>query len=149
MSMKETERITILDNVIAKRIKQKHAAKQLDISIRQVRRMTRRYQREGKAGLIHRLRGKEGNRRIAQEEKDRVIAIIRKQYTDFGPTLAYEKLVAGHSIPFGLDTLRKEMITQQLWLPKRRHVMVIHGYRDRRDCFGELGTTGWFSPPLV
>ena len=47
MSMKETERITIMDNLIAKRIKQKHASKQLGISIRQVQRMVKRYKREG------------------------------------------------------------------------------------------------------
>lgn len=47
MSMKETERIAIMDNLVAKRIKQKHASWQLRISVRQVRRMVTRYKREG------------------------------------------------------------------------------------------------------
>ena len=53
MSTKETERITIMDNLIAKRIKQKHAARQLNISVRQVKRIMRRYKREGVTGLVH------------------------------------------------------------------------------------------------
>ncbi len=57
MNMKETERITIMDNLIAKRIKQRHASKQLGISVRQVRRMVKRYKQEGIAGLVHKGEG--------------------------------------------------------------------------------------------
>lgn len=138
MSTKETQRITIMDNLLAKRIKQKHAAQQLGISIRQVRRLKRRYQQDKIAGLVHQLRGKEGNRRIVQTEKDRLITIVREKYADFGPTFALEKLTQYHGCTFGVDTLRKEMITINIWHPKKRKTLVIHQMRDRRSCFGEL-----------
>ncbi|OGG37054.1 hypothetical protein A3J20_05280 [Candidatus Gottesmanbacteria bacterium RIFCSPLOWO2_02_FULL_42_29] len=138
MSAKEAERITVMDNLIEKRIKQKHASRQLDISVRQVRRLMKRYKREGVAGLIHLGRGRPGNRAIPQTEKDRAINIIRKRYYDFGPTFALEKLKDNHGMTFGVDTLRQEMIIAGLWKPRKRKVKDIHPYRERRACLGEL-----------
>src|SRR3989338_4995282 len=98
MSVKETERTTVMDNLIAKRIKQKHAARQLGISVRQVRRIMKRYKREEAAGLAHLGRGRPSNRMIPQTEKDRAIKIIEEHYHDFGPTLALEKLKDHHQV---------------------------------------------------
>lgn len=138
MSAKETERITVMNNLIEKRIKQRHAAKQLGISVRQVQRILKRYKREGAAGLVHLGRGKASNRVIAQKEKDRAINLIRKYYHDFGPTFALEKLKEHHAVFLGVDTLRKEMINQGIWKPRKRKIKNIHPYRERRACLGEL-----------
>lgn len=138
MSNKETERITVMDNLLAKRLKQKHAARQLNISIRQIQRMLKRYKREGVAGLVHLGRGKVSNRVISQKEKDRAINIIKEHYHDFGPTFALEKLKEHHGVLFGVDTLRKEMISTELWKARRRKVKNIHPYRERRACLGDL-----------
>jgi transposase len=138
MSSKETERITVMDHLIAKKIKQKHAARQLGLSIRQVRRLSKRYKREGASGLVHLLRGKPGNRAISREKKDQAVAIIKKCYPDFGPTLACEKLSDIHSISFSDETVRIIMIAEGLWFPKKRKVRNIHPYRERRACLGEL-----------
>lgn len=138
MSAKETERITVMDNLIAKRIKQKHAAKQLGISVRQVQRILKQYKRDGVAGLVHLGRGRPSNRTIVQKEKDRAIHIVRQHYHDFGPTFALEKLKEFHGITFGVDTLRKEMTDTKLWQAKTRKVKTVHPYRERRACLGEL-----------
>jgi len=138
MSAKEAERISVLDDVKARRLKQRQAAGILGISARQLRRILRRYKQEGKQGLIHRSRGRISNRAIAQEEKDRAIEIIRQCYVDFGPTLAHEKLQEQHGVQFGVDTLRKEMIKQGLWRAKIRKVKNLHPYRQRRACIGEM-----------
>lgn len=138
MSVKETERITVMDNLIEKRIKQKHAARQLNISIRQVQRILKRYKRDGTVGLVHLGRGMVSNRTVPQKEKDRVINIIREHYHDFGPTFALEKLKDHHHVAFGVDTLRKEMVIAGFWKAGKRKVKEIHPYRERRACLGEL-----------
>lgn len=138
MSAKETERITVMDNLIAKRIKQKHAARQLNISVRQIQRILKRYRREEAAGLVHLGRGKVSNRVIPQQEKDRAISIVKERYHDFGPTFALEKLKEYHAIHFGVDTLRKEMISAGIWTAKKRKIKNIHPYRERMACLGEL-----------
>ena len=136
--MKETERIAIMDNLIAKRIKQKHAAKQLGISVRQVRRMLKRYKGEGVTGLTHKSRGKVGNRAMPIEKKDQIIRLIKKNYPDFGPTLAAEKLFELNSISVSEEKVRLLMIEEGLWKAKHHKQVVIHTYRERRSCVGEL-----------
>ena len=138
MSAKEAERIAVMENLIAKRIKQKYAAGQLDISVRQTQRLIGKYKKDGVEGLTHKSRGRKGNRAINQKEKDRAIDLIRKYYPDFGPTFALEKLSENHGILFGVDTLRKEMIAANLWKAKSRKINDIHPYRERRACTGEL-----------
>lgn len=138
MSAKEAERITVMENLISKRIKQKHAARQLDISVRQTQRLIEKYKKDGVKGLTHKSRGRKGNRAINQKEKDRATDLIRKYYPDFGPTFALEKLMENHGILFGVDTLRKEMIAANLWKAKSRKIKDVHPYRERRACVGEL-----------
>lgn len=138
MSAKETERIPILENLVAKRIKQKHAAAQLKLSVRQVRRILARYKQKEVAGLVHKNQGQRSNRAIDQKEKDRAITLMRQYYHDFGPTFAHEKLKEHHGISFGVETLRKEMIKQHIWMPTKRKVENFHPYRERRACIGEL-----------
>lgn len=138
MSMKETERIAIMDNLVAKRIKQKHASLQLGISVRQVQRMVKRYTREGIAGLMHKSRGRVGNRMLAPEKRAQVILRIKRQYPDFGPTLASEKLRERDGIAVSRETVRQLMIKEQLWKIHHRKEVIIHTYRERRSCVGEL-----------
>lgn len=138
MSAKETERIAIMEALKEKRMKQKQAARVLGITTRQVRRVFIRYKTEGAAGLAHKSRGRVSNRAIAQEEKDRAIELVRKHYSDFGPTFAHEKLVENHGMKSSVSTLRREMIRQGLWEVKKREARATHPYRRRRACLGEL-----------
>lgn len=138
MSVKEADRIAVMDKLIDKRIKQKHAARQLHLSTRQIRRLMKKYKKEGKTGLIHKSRGRKGNRGITQAKKEEIISLIGKHYPDFGPTLAGEKLSELHGISFSDETIRKIMTWGNLWKPKSKKVKNIHPYRDRRPCLGEL-----------
>jgi transposase len=138
MSAKEVNRISIMDKLVKKEIRQKKAAQILGLSVRQIKRLKKRYQQEGAAGLIHKNRGRESNRKIPAEEIDRVIEIVKKEYWDFGPTLAHEKLVENHGFIFGVEALRQAMIKANLWKAKRNKKPRIHQLRERRVCEGEL-----------
>lgn len=138
MSTKEVERIGIFDRLYKKEIKQKHAAKLLGLTVRQVRRLSKRYKKEGAAGLVHRLRGKESHRKIVQEKIDAAIAVMREKYADFGPTFAHEKLSQLHGVTFSRERLRQAMVNAGLWIAKDRKLISLHQLRDRRECLGEL-----------
>lgn len=138
MSMKEANRIALLDKLVKKEMKQNRAAKLLGISVRQVRRLTKRYKKDGANGIVHHLRGIPSNHRIAEDIVDQAIATIKQKYHDFGPTLAHEKLVAHHGITFSRETLRQAMIMEGIWQPKRQKVMILHQLRERRSYEGEL-----------
>jgi hypothetical protein len=66
------------------------------------------------------------------------LAIIRKRYWDFGPTLAAEKLREVHGIVLGRETLRLWMIDAGIWTDRKQRRKRVHQPRDRRECVGEL-----------
>lgn len=138
MSSKEADRIPVIERLLAGKIKAKHAARELDLSVRQVRRLKKRYKRKGTAGLVHKNRGRSGNRKTPGSEIDRAIGIIKKRYWDFGPTLALEKLKKHHGITFGRETLRKAMIEASIWRVRKQKKPRIHQMRERRPSEGEL-----------
>lgn len=138
MNKKEVERIAIMDNLLEKRTKQEHASKQLGISVRQVQRILRKYKKDGAKGLIHKNRGKEGNRLMSRKIREQIINLIKTNYPDFGPTLACEKLLERDGIKCSSETVRKIMTEAGLWNPKKKQIMEIHTYRERRSCVGEL-----------
>lgn len=138
MSMKETGRIAVLEKCMKKEIKQRHASQMLGLSVRQIRRLVKRYKRLGVNGIPHQSRGRIGNRRLEETERMKITEIVRTRYADFGPTLVHEKLVAHHEIHISRETLRKAMITGNLWHPKRRKLIRLHQMRERRSCEGEL-----------
>ncbi len=138
MSIKETERIAIVGKLIDKKITTLEASKMIGVTTRQVRRIKARYIKEGARGLVHKLRGRQSNKKIDKKELKRAMRIVQEQYSDFGPTLAHEKLVENHRITFSKETLRKQMIKEGIWKVKRRRKKTHHPMRERRACEGEL-----------
>lgn len=138
MSNKEANRIAVLDRLNKKEIKQRKASEILDLSIRQIKRLIRRYRKTGIIGLVHGNRGKVSNHRIDQKEINKVLEIIKLKYADFGPTLAHEKLLENNQINFGVEKLRLSMIDCGLWIQKQRKRVTVHQLRERRKCLGEL-----------
>lgn len=136
--MKETNRITIIEKVSQKAIKQKKAAVLLDITVRQIRRLVRVYRKDGAAGLAHKLRGMPSNHQCDKEALARAVETVRDRYGDFSVTLAHEKLTSLHGFSYSRETLRKEMTAQGLWKPGKHPVPVIHQMRERRCSLGEL-----------
>ena len=116
---------------------QGQAAGVVGCSERHVRRLLRRYEREGDAGFVHRARGKSSNRRFSDEFREQVMVLVQEHYGDFGPTLASEKLAEYHGLSVSRETLRSWMSAEGLWKPKRRQVKH-RQWRERKACFGEM-----------
>jgi hypothetical protein len=68
------------------------AAQQLKVTDRHVRRMLIRIGERGDGGIVHQLRGRPSNRKLAAPWEQKILARIRHRYADFGPTLAAEHL---------------------------------------------------------
>jgi hypothetical protein len=137
MSIKEIDKLKVIHEVLQKRLKQRQAARQLEISTRQVKRMCRQVRREGNRGLVHRLRGLPSNHQLKAGLLQEALGRVKALYRDFGPTLANEKLRKIHNIFMSLFTLRQGMIQACLWQP-RKHKVKHHAWRERRACVGEL-----------
>jgi len=78
-------------------------------------------------------------RRLAKKyRKHRALALIRKNYYDFDPTFAAEKLLEKHEISISSETLRQWMISDGIWKPKSKKKQRNHPTRERRPRMGEL-----------
>lgn len=137
MTPNELRRLEVLGRLQAGVIRQAAAAVELGISVRQIKRALRAYRADGAAGIVSKRRGRPGNRRRDPAVLAEAVRLVGELYRDFGPTLASETLAERHDIRVDRETLRKLLIAEHIWKPKRR-VHAYHPPRERRAQFGEL-----------
>lgn len=138
MTLKESNRLEIIQKVCDRRLTQKLAAENLGLSTRQIIRLCQRYRSNGVKGLVSKKRGLKSNNYTSDKIKLRAIEIIKKKYHDFGPTLAHEKLVEFHKFKISVSTIRTIMIKNNIWLPHKIKKKTVHQMRTRRSREGEL-----------
>jgi transposase len=138
MSQRELSRLEVIQRVSRKTLKQRQAAELLSLSTRQIKRLCKAYQREGACALGSKRRGQPSNNRLPQETTIKAVELLGTLYSDFGPTLAHEKLREAHQLSLSLESVRQLMIREGLWQPRRARKLVIHQLRERRARLGEL-----------
>jgi transposase len=138
MSAKELSRVEVMERLKAQKLTQREAAGMLGVSVRQVKRLVRRYRKKGAAGLASLKRGRPSNHQLPPELRPKVVELIRARYPDFGPTLAWEKIAEVHHLHVSREKVRQWMIEEGLWQPKHAKKPVVHPLRPRRACLGEL-----------
>jgi transposase len=138
MSKQELTRLEVMQRIKDKRLTQKEAARMLNLSVRQIKRLYQAYKAQGARGLVSQRRGKPSNNRLDPATQQKAIDLIYAHYRDFGPTLAHEKLTEKHDLRISRESVRGIMIAEGLWKPKRAKPPSTHPMRERRACFGEL-----------
>ena len=136
MSQRERDRLRVLHSVLDGQRTQVEAARLLRLTPRHLRRLLQRLQQGGDAALVHGLRGQPSNHRKDAKLRHRVLQVYRKDFHDFGPTFAAEKL-AERGLEVSPDALRRWLLAEGLWQPQRRREQH-RSRRPRRACFGEL-----------
>lgn len=142
MSTTELRRAGVLARVAAGTLKLGSAARLMEVSYRQAKRLYRRYRAEGAKGLTHRSAGHASNRATHARTQRRVLALIREKYSGgvderFGPTLAAEHLASEDGITVDHETLRRWMLAAGLWSRARKR-SPHRRRRARMAHFGEL-----------
>ena len=138
MRTDELKRYQVIQKVLDKKINQQEASEYLGLSDRQIRRIVKRVRKEAERGVIHLSRGKvvKGNRRRADRHK--VLELYRKNYWDFGPTLASEKLFERDGVKVCDETLRLWLIKEGLWQGKKKQAPKERSRRERKEHFGQM-----------
>jgi transposase len=107
MSKKELHRAEVVGLVSQKRMTQLAAAERLGMSERQLRRLLRAFETGGIAALASKKRGSASNHQAASGLREATLKIVRERHSDFGPTLADEKLTEIHGLRLSVESLRK------------------------------------------
>lgn len=142
MSEREVLRAAVLAQVAAEEWTLVEAAERMELSYRETKRLWKRYQKEGAAGVVHRSAGRASNRAKPKQLRAKVLRLVRAKYSGeqgkrFGPTLAAEHLKSEDSIEIAAATLRRWMLAEGLW-SRERKARAHRSRRARKEHFGEL-----------
>lgn len=146
MSDRDLVRVSVLSRMKSGELTSVEGAELLAVSVRQVKRLKKRYLAGGARGIRHALLDRASNRQRSHSERERALDIIRERYGGekekgagqrFGPTLAAEQLEEDEGLVIPVSTLRRWMLENRLWT-RRRKWRPRFKRRDRREHFGEL-----------
>src|SRR3989442_14300403 len=118
LSRKELHRPGLLKAACVGRITNQQVADALGISVRQVRRLKRRFEAGGAAALGHRWRGRASPRRLAAPVRAEAIRLMTTVYVGFNDTHLSEKLREVRGLALGRESVRR--LRRQLGLPAQR-----------------------------
>ena len=142
MSELELTRAAVLSRVKERAWSLRQAAERMKVSYRQVKRLWKRYRRQGARGLVHGNVGRRSHRAKPRRLRQQVLGLIRKKYGGepgerFGPTLVAEHLGEEDGIELGVETVREWMLEAGLWSRERKG-RKHRQRRERKAHFGEL-----------
>ena len=129
MSRKERKRLEAFSRVKMGGMTLVEASEVLGLSYRQTKRAWSRYQNEGDAGLVHRLRGRAPNRHAPEKTKQRSLALYRQRYADYGATLAAECLEKEDGVKVSVTTLRRWLLQAGLLDRRASGLCIVGGGR--------------------
>ncbi len=138
MSTKELSRLEVIQRLSKKQMSQKEAGEILHLGTRKIKRLLKRYRKQGATGLISKHRGRKAANCISESVKKKSLDLLKTKYQGFGPTLVHEKLVEKEKLTLSVESVRQIMIEENLWKPRKLKKIVTHQLRERRACFGEL-----------
>ncbi len=138
MSARDRDRLKVLHEAEKGHLRQKQAGVQLKVSERWVRKLVGRLRKEGDGGILHRLRGRASKRKLGAAVRAKVVRLVKREYPDFGPTLAAEYLGEKHGVVVSKESVRQILMEAGVWKRKRRRVEEVHVWRARRPCCGEM-----------
>jgi len=137
MSNREIDRLKVIQKTLDGILTWKDAGEILSLSERQIGRLCAKVRVNGNRGIIHGLKGRISNHRLPEYIVDEAVKIVKLHYPDFMPTFANEKLLENHKIRISVNTLRKAMIKEGIFRPKKskqKHRL----WRPRYSCVGML-----------
>jgi transposase len=148
MSSQELRRVEVFSRVQSEGLPLDDAAEMLVLSYRQIKRLWRRYRREGPSGLQHRSAGRASHRAKPAVFREQVLCLVREKYggsasePPFGPTLAAEHLAQEDHLAIDAETLRRWMLEEGLWRRQRGKPRAHRQRRARKEHFEERGPRG-------
>ena len=140
--------VRILNRWEGKELSQAEAAEILGVTERTFRRWQRRYDEDGKAGLLDRRLGKPSPRRVPEDWVHRVAQLYRDLYQEFSAKHFHEHLVAEYNFPFSYSWTKTFLHSCCRWRPaKGRIARNGHGGRCRVCCCTRTARRIRGSPP--
>lgn len=138
LTMRETNRLRVLQGYMDGKILLEEAARILRRSLRSVYRMLAKVREKGPEGVLHGNRNKVSPRRVPEAVRKKVIQLAMGKYRDINDTHLCEILRKAEGIVVGRETLRgilrKEEIPSKRKVKRRKY----RSRRERKEAFGMM-----------
>ncbi len=136
MSKKDQFTFEILNDFKAGKITRKQAAFVLELSERSITRSLARMNKNGLPGILHGNLGRSPSNKSDSALRERVMALVRKDYFDFNMTHCLEQLNKDHGIDLTYSVFRDWCWADNLVKRKKHHRRKPRHRRDRVPCEG-------------
>lgn len=138
LTMKEVNRLRVLQGYMDGKMFIEEAARILKRSLRSVYRMLAKVREKGPEGVLHGNRTKVSSRRVPEATRKKVIELALGKYRDINDTHLCEILSEAEGIVMGRETLRgilrKEGIPSKRKVKRRKY----RSRRERKEAFGMM-----------
>jgi len=135
LSQKEVTRYSIIRDLIEHKLKSKEAARLLNLSSRQIRRLKKKVKRDGLKGIIHGNKGKIPSIAILAPVKKTIGNLYSTTYKGYNCSHFAETLKEEHDISVSREFVRTLLLNANLRTKSRKHPK----HRTRRDRMPKEG----------
>lgn len=138
LTMKELQKIEVMQRVMDGQIKVDDAGRVLSRSVRQVYRMLKGLRQKGLSALIHGNKGKKSFHKIPEETRKRIVGLARGKLTGINDTHLSELLLREEKIQISRQSLRRILRAEGIGPKLRRRSPRHRSRRERKEAFGMM-----------
>lgn len=138
MSARDDLRLKIIGDFREGKVTKKEASEVLGVSPRTISRWTAKIRGNGPVGILHGNRGKAPANRSLEEERARILELVRVRYFDFNMTHCHEYLVRDHGLKVSYTTFRMWCRAANIGKRRRRRASKARVSRERMANRGLL-----------
>lgn len=138
MSLKEIQRVRVLEQVVSGALKLIEATELLGISYRQGKRLKVKYRESGPVGIIHGNRGRVPSNILDERTSELVKQLSENAYVDFNDSHFAEMLQEREGILISRESIRKIRRANGQMAKRNRRPVKHRSRRPRKPCAGML-----------
>ena len=132
---KELKKYITIDKVINGEITRKEASAELNLSLRAIDKLKKKYIIDGKEGFVHGNRGKANPNKIVDTLIDELEELYLKEFYDFNFEQFYERIFGKYGISY--DTMLKRFTNDDIISPLA-HKKTLKIYKETMSSFNLL-----------
>jgi transposase len=138
MTIKEIKRAEVMKLVEAGTINGKQAAEIMKLTLRQTRRIIKRYRQGGAESLVHGSRGKPSPNSLNPDLVATIKRLLQESYADYNSVHLAEVLSENHGLKVSVSSLDRIRRTAGYPTPYQKKRRKYYSRRERKPMFGQM-----------